>query len=69
MGYEKRGAGGGNRAPIVAGAIALIRQRRVLAGQDLNVASIRKELLSNGFRHISAPTNEVGTGRLNVAGL
>jgi len=55
--------------PIVTGAVALIRQRRVLAGESLSPDSIRKELLINGFRHIPAPPNEVGAGRLNVAAL
>jgi hypothetical protein len=55
--------------PIVAGAVALIRQRRVSTGEDVSPAAIRQELLGMGFRHLTSPALEVGVGRLNIADL
>jgi len=55
--------------PIVAGAVALIRQRRASAGEEVGQAAIRQELLSTAFRHLTSPALEVGVGRLNIADL
>ena len=55
--------------PIVAGAVALIRQKRALNGQDLSPSAIRAELLERGFRHLASPASEVGAGRLVLADL
>jgi serine protease AprX len=55
--------------PIVAGAAALILQRRRAAGEDTGQAAVRQELLTRGFKHLASPGTEVGAGRLNLAGL
>jgi serine protease AprX len=55
--------------PIVAGAIALLIQRRREAGQEVTAQAVRQELLSNGFRHLASPADEVGVGRLNLGAL
>lgn len=56
-------------APIITGAIALIRQLRSASGQDVSPAAIRNHLLTRGLRHLAAPTREVGAGRLNLSDL
>ena len=55
--------------PIVAGVVALILQRRNLAGLGTTPAELRAELLTRGFRHLGRPASEIGVGRLNLAGL
>lgn len=66
---SRESSGTSMATPIVAGVVALILQRRRAAGEDVSPASIRTELLSRAFRHLSSPANEVGVGRLNLAGL
>jgi serine protease AprX len=55
--------------PIVAGAAALVIQKRIAAGQPTAPADIRSEILGTLFRHLAAPAAEVGIGRLSLAGL
>jgi serine protease AprX len=55
--------------PIVAGVVALIRQRRASTGQDVSSTAIQQELLGGGFRHLTNSPLEVGFGRLNIASL
>jgi subtilisin family serine protease len=55
--------------PIVAGAVALIRQRRVSTGEEVSPAAMRQALLNTCFRHLNNPASEVGVGRLNIADL
>ncbi len=55
--------------PIVAGTVALILQRRREAGEDTSPAAVRHELLTQGFKHLTRPADEVGVGRLSLAGL
>jgi subtilisin family serine protease len=55
--------------PIVAGVAALVIQRRLAAGQPVAPADVRGEILGSLFRHVAAPANEVGVGRLALAAL
>ena len=55
--------------PIVAGAAALVIQRRLAAGQPTAPADVRGEILGTLFRHLAAPASEVGVGRLSLASL
>lgn len=55
--------------PIVAGVAALVIQRRRAAGLAVTPADVRAEILGTLFRHLAAPANEVGVGRVSVSGL
>ncbi len=55
--------------PIVSGAAALVIQRRLAAGESIAPVDVRNEILRRLFRHLAAPPNEVGVGRLSLAGL
>lgn len=55
--------------PIVAGAAALVIQKRLAGGQSTAPLDVRGEILGVLFRHLAAPSNEVGVGRLSLAGL
>jgi subtilisin family serine protease len=64
-----RDSGTSMATPIVSGALALILQRRIEAGQPIDVATVRAELLTRGFQVLARPAAEVGVGRLNIGGL
>ena len=55
--------------PIVSASAALIIHRRRNAGESIAAADIRAELFASGFQHVSAPTDEVGVGRVSLGGL
>jgi serine protease AprX len=55
--------------PIIAGAAALVIQKRLAAGQSIAPADVRGEIVGSLFRHVAAPASEVGVGRLSLAGL
>lgn len=55
--------------PIVAGVAALVIQKRLAAGQSVTPADVRAEILGTLVRHLGAPPEEVGAGRLTVASL
>ena len=55
--------------PIVAGAVALLAQKRKDEGLPRDAAAIRKILLTQCFRPLSAGSSEVGVGRLELAGI
>jgi serine protease AprX len=55
--------------PIVSGVAALVIQKRLAAGQPVTPADVRGEVVGTLVRHLGAPRDEVGAGRLTVAGL
>jgi subtilisin family serine protease len=64
-----RESGTSMATPIVSGALALMVQQRLHAGQPATGARIRTELLTRGFQVLTRPPGEVGVGRLNLGGL
>jgi len=55
--------------PIVAGVAALVIQKRLAAGDSIAPANVRAEIISALVRHLGAAREEVGAGRVTVAGL
>lgn len=54
--------------PFVAGAVALIIQRKMIAGESWTPASIKKELLTQYTEPMDYDTTIVGRGRLRLNG-
>lgn len=61
-----RKSGTSMATPIVAGAAALVIQKRRQAGLPVTPQDIRAELLGSACAPLQAPSNEVGAGRLSL---
>jgi len=64
-----RESGTSMATPIVSGALALIVQQRLAAGQPIDAAVVRRELLTKGVKVLARSAVEVGVGRLSLGAL